>query len=100
MGPLILLAFMALFGYFMLIRPMRTQKRARAAMMAQLEPGAEVLTVGGVYGRVLDLRDDDLDLEVADGVVLRVTRRAVAAVSAAATADGSERAELPDPDHD
>jgi preprotein translocase subunit YajC len=81
MQPLILLAFMGAIGYFMLIRPLRMQKRQRSQMMSQLEEGAEVLTVGGLYGRVLDLRDDDMDLEIANGVVVRVNRRAVAAVT-------------------
>ena len=80
MGPIVLLAFILVMGYFMVFRPMRQQRAHRAAMMSRLQDGSEVLTVGGIYGRVLDLRDDDLDLEVADGVVMRFDRRAVAAV--------------------
>jgi preprotein translocase subunit YajC len=80
MGPIVLLAFILVMGYFMVFRPMRQQRQTRAQMMSSLRDGSAVLTVGGVYGRVLDLRDDDLDLEVADGVVLRLDRRAVAAV--------------------
>jgi preprotein translocase subunit YajC len=82
MAPLILLAFMAVFGYFMLFRPMRMQKQARAAMMANLREGAEVLTVGGIYGRVTELRAEDLDLEIADGFTVRVNRQGIASVAA------------------
>jgi preprotein translocase subunit YajC len=80
MGPIVLLAFILVMGYFMVFRPMRQQRQNRSQMMSRLQEGSEVLTVGGVYGRVLDLRENDLDLEVADGVVMRFDRRAVAAV--------------------
>jgi len=80
MGPIVLLAFILAMGYFMVFRPMRQQRQNRSQMMSRLRDGSDVLTVGGIYGRVLDLRDEDLDLEVADGVVMRIDRRAVAAV--------------------
>ena len=71
---------MAVMGWFLLIRPARQQKKLRADMMAQLQEGAEILTVGGIYGTVLELRDEDLDVEIADGVVIRLNRRAIANV--------------------
>src|SRR3954470_15440667 len=80
MGPIVLLAFIVVMGYFMVFRPMRQQRRVRAQMMGQVHEGSDVLTVGGIYGRVIDVRDDDLDVEVADGVVLRFDRRSIAAV--------------------
>jgi preprotein translocase subunit YajC len=79
----------------MVFRPMRQQRQTRSKMMSTLQEGSAVLTVGGIYGQVLDLRDDDLDLEVADGVVLRCDRRAVAAVvdSPAVLDEPGERAD-------
>jgi preprotein translocase subunit YajC len=100
MAPLILLAFMAVFGYFMLIRPMRMQKAARAAMLANLREGAEVLTVGGIFGRVTELREEDLDVEVADGVVLRVSRQGVASVAAEPVAPDTGLGERTDAEAD
>lgn len=71
---------MAVMGWFLLIRPARQQKKARAEMMSELQEGAEILSVGGVYGTVVELRDEDLDVEIADGVVIRLNRRAIANV--------------------
>jgi preprotein translocase subunit YajC len=65
-------------------------------MLADLREGAEILTVGGIYGRVTELRADDLDVEVADGVVLRVSRQGVASVAAhpvAADSGAGDRAD-------
>ena len=69
---------MAVMGWFLLIRPARQQKKLRTDMMSQLQEGAEILTVGGIYGTVLELRDEDLDVEIADGIVIRLNRRAIA----------------------
>jgi preprotein translocase subunit YajC len=71
---------MAVMGWFLLIRPARQNKKLRADMMAQLQEGAEILSVGGIYGTVVELRDEDLDVEIADGVVIRLNRRAIANV--------------------
>jgi preprotein translocase subunit YajC len=71
---------MAVMGYFMILRPMRQRNRLRSDMMSQLQEGAEILSVGGIYGTVVELRDEDLDVEIADGVVIRLNRRAIANV--------------------
>ena len=71
---------MAVMGYFMILRPMRQRNKLRSDMMGQLQEGAEILSVGGIYGTVLELRDEDLDVEIADGVVIRLNRRAIANV--------------------
>jgi len=75
---LILIAF--LFGGFWLlvVRPQRRAKTRRADMVAALGVGSEVVTVGGIYGTVHELADDTIDLEVANGVICRFDRRAVA----------------------
>ena len=71
---------MAVMGYFMILRPMRQRNKLRTDMMSQLQEGAEVLSVGGIYGTVTEIRDEDLDVEIADGVVIRLNRRAIANV--------------------
>lgn len=76
---LLLLLIPALFVATVAL-PQRRLRRQRALLETRLAAGSDVLTVGGLYGRVVGVRDADLDLEVADGVVIRIDRRAVAAV--------------------
>ncbi len=76
---LLLVAMAALF-YFMILRPQQRAKRAKAALMDALAVGSRILTVGGIHGVVVGLREDDLDLEIAPGVLMRLDRRAVATV--------------------
>jgi preprotein translocase subunit YajC len=73
---LILLALM----WFMLIRPQRRRQVEAQKMMESLEVGKEIVTAGGLYGTITDLQDDEVRVEVADGVEVRLAKRAVAAI--------------------
>ncbi|MBM3672454.1 MAG: preprotein translocase subunit YajC [Actinobacteria bacterium] len=64
--------------YVFVVRPQRRQVTAHRAFVASLEIGDEVITAGGLYGTVRALRDDVVELEVADGVVVRMARAAIA----------------------
>lgn len=66
--------------YFFIIRPQQQQQKARDAMLNALEKGDKVVTTGGIYGEIIELRDDTCILKVADKVQLKVTRSAVAKV--------------------
>ncbi|MDO8914946.1 MAG: preprotein translocase subunit YajC [Coriobacteriia bacterium] len=63
--------------YFLWIMPQQKQRKAQAEMLAALLPGDEVITAGGIYGRVVSLTDDDVKLEIATGVAIRVARGAI-----------------------
>ena len=75
---LIILALLAL-AWFVLVRPQRRRVAAQEELYASIRTGDEVVTAGGLYGHVQSVRDDELDVEIAPGTVVRVARRAVAA---------------------
>lgn len=77
-GFLLLLLLIPALFVVSVVLPRRRLARDRARQDARLVAGADVLTIGGVFGRVVAVRDADADLEVADGVVIRIDRRAVA----------------------
>ena len=56
------------------------QMRAQRQQMASLQVGDEIVTAGGLYGTVKEVEDNEVRLEVAPDVVVRVAKRAVAAV--------------------
>ena len=63
---------------FLLYMPQQKQKKQLAALLSSLEPGDAVLTTGGFYGVIVELEGDDLYLEVAPGIELRLLKSAVA----------------------
>jgi len=80
-AQLILLVAMLVLLWVLLIRPQRSRQRHQQELLSSVEPGDEILTVGGLYGIVQEIdEDDDLIVEVADAVHVRVARRAVAGV--------------------
>jgi preprotein translocase subunit YajC len=77
MLPLVLM-FVAL--YFIMIRPQMKRQKEHRAMVDALAKGDEVVTAGGLLGRVADLDDQYLFLEVSNGVKVQLQRHAVTQV--------------------
>jgi len=76
MGFVLLLALFV--GMWMLlVRPQQQRLRAQRALVASLEVGDQVVTAGGIVGRITRLDDRDADIEVAPGIILTFLRTAV-----------------------
>jgi preprotein translocase subunit YajC len=75
--PLILI--FAVF-YFLLIRPQTKRAKEHRKMVSELTVGAEVVTSGGVLGKVVEAGEQFLKIEIADGVVVAVQRTTVSAI--------------------
>lgn len=77
-----ILMIVLLFGvmYFMMIRPQQRRRREAEQMQRTLGPGAEVVTIGGLYGTIVESDDETVILEVAPGVHTRYARPAIARV--------------------
>jgi preprotein translocase subunit YajC len=81
LATLILLAAMFALLWVLLIRPQRRRQADQQRLLSSVEPGDEVLTVGGLYGIVRGVdEEDDLIVEIAEGIQVRIARRAVGGV--------------------
>lgn len=85
--PFIILMFVLL--YFMLIRPQQKRAKEHREMVTKLAKGDEVVTSGGVLGKVTDLSDNYVTVEVADGVAVKLQRHAVTQVLPKGTIKGA-----------
>jgi preprotein translocase subunit YajC len=72
----IVLMFVVL--YFLMIRPQMKRQKELKAMVDALAKGDEVVTIGGLLGKVTKVGDNYLNLEVSNGVEIQVERNAVA----------------------
>ena len=77
MLPLVLM-FVVL--YFVMIRPQMKRQKEQRAMIEALAKGDEVVTAGGLIGKVTKLGDAFLDVEIANGVEVQIQRSAVVQV--------------------
>ncbi len=77
LAPLLLI-FVAF--WFLVIRPTRKKQKEVSQLQSSLSVGSEVMMGSGIFGRVLALGDETVELEVAPGTVLKVARQAVVRV--------------------
>jgi preprotein translocase subunit YajC len=80
LGFLIPLVVLFAIMWFFLIRPQQRRRQAQLDVLKTIAVGDEIVTVGGVYGTVRSVEDDQLMLEIAPGTNVRLDRRAVAAL--------------------
>ncbi|WP_430626784.1 preprotein translocase subunit YajC [Thiobacter aerophilum] len=77
-----LLPFIVIFVlfWFMLIRPQMKRAKEQKKMLDALQKGDEVVTAGGLLGKVTKVGDQYVSLEIADGVVVQVQKPTIQAV--------------------
>ncbi len=94
-GLLVIVALFVVF-WLLLIRPQRRRQRVQEEMLTNLRIGDEIVTAGGLYGDITGIEGDEVYVQIADGVEVRIARRAVAGVmpdeDAEDEADGEEPA--------
>lgn len=74
--PIVLVAIF----YFMLIRPQQKRAKEQKKLVEELSKGNELITVGGLLGKIIELDDNFIQLEVAKGMIVNVQRNSVATV--------------------
>jgi preprotein translocase, YajC subunit len=75
--------------YFLLIRPQQQKAKEHKLLLANLKKNDQIITSGGLYGRVLTLADDVVTVEIAPNVKVLVSRPQIASVVTATKSDKS-----------
>ncbi len=95
-GPQSYMTTVVFFGgmiaimYFLMIRPQQKQVKDHRALLAGLKKGDAVVTQGGVIGKIAEITDREVKLEVAQGVKIRVLKSAIQTVTPNAEAPKAE----------
>jgi preprotein translocase subunit YajC len=75
---LIFLGLLIGLFYFMLIRPQKRRVDAHRSLLENTRVGDEIVTIGGMHGRVQRIDEDDMHVEIAPGTVVRFVKSAIA----------------------
>lgn len=76
--PIIMMVLMFVVLYFFMIRPQKKKQKEEAKMRDNLQPGDEIMTIGGFYGRVISVKEDSIVIEsVVDRSKQKIIRSAV-----------------------
>ena len=74
LAPLLMMVLFIVIFYFLLIRPQQKKAKEHQAMLSKLAPGDEVVTAGGILGRIVEVGESFTVVEVADGVRIKVQK--------------------------
>jgi len=80
-SPLAFLPFVLIFVlfYFLILRPQQKQTRKKEEMLKSLKRGDNVITAGGIYGKIMNISEDNIvTLEISKGVSIRIARSGIA----------------------
>lgn len=80
LGTIFPLLLIVVAFWLLVIRPARKRQHDMNRVQSSVAPGSEVMLGSGIYGRVIAMRDDTLDLEVSPGTQVKVARQAVVRV--------------------
>ena len=99
MGSVGFLFIILIFGllWMVMVRPQKRRQQEQKRLIDSLKVGDEVLTAAGIYGSVTALHDDDVMVEIAPNVEVKVARRAIGGVIPAAE-DDTEPPALEEPE--
>lgn len=74
------LVFMFAIFYFLLIRPQQKKAKEHKALLDAIKKGDNVITAGGVHGKITSVDDGVAGLEIANGVVIKINKSYIAAI--------------------
>ena len=74
------LVFMFAIFYFLLIRPQQKKAKEHKALLESMKKGDNVITAGGVHGKVAAVENDIVTLEIANNVNIKITKSYIAAI--------------------
>lgn len=77
LASLILPIGLVVLFYFFLIRPQSKRQKEHRQMVSELQKGEEVITTGGILGKITNVNDDFITLEIAKDVTLNIQKNAV-----------------------
>jgi len=73
-APILMMVVFVVIFYFLLIRPQQKKAKEHQALVAKLVAGDEVVTTGGILGKVTDVGDTFITIEIAEGVRVKVQK--------------------------
>ena len=71
---LIVMVLMFVGMYFLTIAPQRKKEKAHKKMLSELQSGDEILTAGGIYGVITNVKDDRFVVRIADGAKVEIAK--------------------------
>ena len=79
-SQILILVLMFAAMYFLIIAPQRKKQKQHQQMITELTSGANIVTSGGIYGTITNVKDDRFVVRIAEGTKIEITKSSVATV--------------------
>ena len=89
LSMIVMMGLFFVIFYFLLLRPQQKKQKEHQAMLSKIAAGDEVVTAGGILGRVIEVGDNFITLEIADNVRIKVQRFQVTSLVPKGTLKGA-----------
>ncbi|MEY9210933.1 preprotein translocase subunit YajC [Thermobifida halotolerans] len=86
-SQLLMFALIILVFYLLFFRPQQKRRQQEMQMQNSLTPGTEVMTKAGIYGTVIDVHDNDVEVEISPGTRIRMVKAGIGEVVSPRDAD-------------
>lgn len=80
LGALLPILLIGVIFYLLILRPSRNRQKQQQQLLSSLAPGAQIMTTAGIFATIITVEDDEVTIEVAPGVVLRMVKAGVGRV--------------------
>lgn len=90
-SSLILLAGIAIVFYFFMIRPQQKKQKEQKKFLEEIKRGDQVVTIGGIHGKVLSVEDDKVVMEVDKGVKLVMSKSSISQEASISSRTGESK---------
>mgnify|MGYP001495771891 CR=1 FL=1 len=77
MSSLIMFAMIFAVMYFFMIRPQIRKQKKESEFRSKLKKGDKIVTIGGIHGKIINLKEDSIIIEVHGGTTLKVERKSI-----------------------
>ncbi|MFH0840218.1 MAG: preprotein translocase subunit YajC [Candidatus Omnitrophota bacterium] len=85
LGPFIVMGLIFFIFYFLIIKPQRQKEADHQKTLKALNKNDEVVTIGGIYGTVINVKDTSVVLRIADNIKIEVQKNAIAGLQKTTT---------------
>lgn len=94
MGMLLPLGIFVLIFYFFIIRPQKKRQKQQDNLINSVGRGDQIITIGGFFGTIKDVREDHFVIELSDGVKARILKSAVSTKRAPSASPSTDTPDL------
>lgn len=80
LGTLLPILLIGVVFYLLIMRPARNRQKKQQQLLSNAQPGSRIMTTAGVFGTVVAIDDEEMSVEIAPGVVVRMVKQAIGRV--------------------